>query len=73
MPSNRIIVTRDGDRFRVECFDYAGKAVRVRRSPLFSTVAMRRTWAVEQASRFSEDLYLYWDGEIEEVNHGQEG
>jgi len=72
MPCNRITVTRDGDRFRVECFDNAGKSVRVRRSPLFSTIALRRTWAVEQASQLSNVLKLYWDGEIEEGNHGKE-
>lgn len=72
MPSNRIIVTRDGERYRIDCFDHAGKAVRVRRSPQFPTIAMRRAWAVEQASRFSQDFHLYWDEEVNEDNHGQE-
>lgn len=65
MPCNRITVTRDGDRFRVECFDNAGKAIRVRRSPQFSTLARRRAWAVQQAEQLSDVLKLYWDGEIE--------
>lgn len=60
-PSSAVLVTREHDRYRIECYDVVGRRFVNRLSPQFSTVALRRTWAIQQAERHAAEHYLRWD------------
>ncbi len=64
-PSQSVRVSREGEHYRVTARDLHGRQIRNRRSPQFSTLAMRRTWAIQQAERWAEQHYLRWDERIE--------
>ena len=70
-PSNRVTITREGDRYRVRAWDIHGRLFRDRLSPAFSQLAFQRTWALQQAEKWADYHYLQFDDTIEGESVGE--
>lgn len=62
MTTNKVeIIRHTHDSFEVVAYDLFGTVVRHR---MYIRGRNRKSWAIQQASRWAEELYLWFDGKI---------